>query len=801
MRFIARTDGLTDQGEYESCAQHLMMTGVLTGAFCKSFGLLHSGLVAGLCHDLGKYSPQFQDMIRGKNSRVDHSTIGAQLAEQKRLLLASFAIMSHHSGLPDQGNRASEPENSDYMGRLKRNAETRPPVPSIDSDSDKIEERVSAALAALTEKAQTEERECIQPDGAVRPDAFRVMFSERLLFSALVDADRLDAEYFTRGENDEEGRSNPRPEWPLLKELTMRVRRQLDNREIINRSDAETAKELAEQFSQQQHKEQEGQLAHLSQIQLAFDKQLMEAGRSTPVITKRNELLKSCLSHAQDDPGFFRLTAPTGSGKTNASVSFALRHAVLHHKRRVIYVIPYMSIIDQTVRSLERLFPDEAVLPHYSEASYWLKEDDERTALDVRRANATENWDSPIIVTTAVQFFESLFSNNPARCRKLHNIADSVVIFDEAQTIPTDYLLPCLRAMDLLVREAGCSLLLSTATQPAIDPLISDLWRQDDENPMPFREIAPQGLTENPVFRRVVFEEKNMAEQGEGSFSDQIAASHQVLAVVNTRAEATTLYKDIKSRAEDTDSVFCLTTLLVPHDRRCRLTQIRERLADDRPCRVISTSLIEAGVDLDFPRVYREQAGLDSILQAAGRCNREGRRPSSESRVTIIENPEQSVPQYIFQNVSAFHTVRGRYPQDALDSQELIRRYFSELFDLKGQETLDSKSILKIRLCDFATVARRFHLIEEDTQTVYVPVDETSRQLCDKLREEQWLTSAEYRRLGPYSVELFDKSVKSLLTVGALEQIGDDYVVTDRSCYSSDTGLLLHGADPSGLFV
>lgn len=375
MRFIARTNGRTAQGEFESCAQHLMMTGALCGAFAQSFGMLSDGVITGLSHDLGKYSQPFQQMIRGKNIHVDHSTSGAQLLDINKLYLAAYAVMSHHSGLPDFGTSADNAAAPTFLGRLKRNAQTCPSVPSLDSKSSKFYGEQSSSQ--LSEE-QNEERRFLLDN-----DRFEAMLADRMLFSCLVDADRLDAEYFTVGDGSVTGNANPRPEWPGINHLTQSVRSYLEERDFLNAGDVSKAKEFAMDFAQWNALQDEQSLRHLAHVQDVYNKNLLSSTPVSAINRKRDLLLQTALDRAGHESGLFTLTAPTGSGKTNVSLSFALRHAVLHHKNRIIYVIPYMSIIDQTVHVFEKRFPHQAILPHYSEASFRLKESDELTDLDV----------------------------------------------------------------------------------------------------------------------------------------------------------------------------------------------------------------------------------------------------------------------------------------------------------------------------------------------------------------------------------------------------------------------------------
>ena len=332
----------------------------------------------------------------------------------------------------------------------------------------------------------------------------------------------------------------------------------------------------------------------------------------TPVNTLRQNVLFQCRDKAKFPRQIFSLTVPTGGGKTLSSMAFALDHAVQHGLRRVIYAIPFTSIIEQNAEVFQDILGREQVLEHH--CNFKERDEPEEAAYNRRRGLAAENWDTPVVVTTNVQFFESLFSNKTSRCRKLHNIARSVIVLDEAQAIPTEYLEPCLAALRELVDHYGCSVVLCTATQPALD---------DKSN---LRTALPkiQELVDNPA---KLYEELCRTDVSfigritDDELAGRLEEEQQVLCIVSTKPQAKALFE----RLQKEEGVFHLSTNMYPQHRRRVLDSIRKRLKEKKSCRVVSTSLVEAGVDLDFPVVYRAMAGLDSIAQAAGRCNREGK--------------------------------------------------------------------------------------------------------------------------------------------------------------------------------
>ena len=512
-----------------------------------------------------------------------------------------------------------------------------------------------------------------------------------------------------------------------------------------------------------------------------------------PVSSQRNAVLRACMEKgAHGAPGLYTLTVPTGGGKTFASLAFALEQAAAQGMKRVIYVIPYMSIIDQTAAVFAALLGAENVLADYSCADYKSLERENLTPAQYRQLLASENWDAPVVVPTAVQFFESLYANRSSRCRKLHNIANSVIIFDEAQTLPTSYLLPCVSAIAQLVRHYHATAVLCTATQPALEPYFRQFAPE-----LPLQEIVPDTATLYTTLRRTT-----LCDAGELTLevlTSQLCALSQVLCVVNRRKTAQEVYAALPAEGS-----YCLTTLLCAADRRRQLAEIRQRLRESLPCRVVSTSLIEAGVDVDFPAAYREQCGLDSLLQTAGRCNREGHRSAEESLVYRFKLEGCGVPQMLRQNVHAMQYAAGCTA--ALDSPEAVRAYFKELYFARGEAALDTSSILDalrkgISGCifPFAQVAEQFHLIEAPTRTVYLPVDEGAA-LCEQLRSGT-VSRTLYRKLGAYSVACYAQQFQALESAGALEPLPNgSAILTDSTLYDPKTGLSMDVETGKGLF-
>ena len=553
-------------------------------------------------------------------------------------------------------------------------------------------------------------------------DFFAPQFYIRMLFSCLVDADFLDTEGFMRPDAPPRGGGEPLP--ALLKRL-------------------------------QDH------VSHWFPAKNPFNQ-------------KRCDVLTQCAMAGSLPRGLYTLTEPTGAGKTVSSLAMALTHAVANGLARVIYVVPYTSIIEQNAQVFRDILGDANVLEHHANVALEEDKDDAAAPAEMRRRLAAENWDAPVIVTTAVQFFESLYASKTSKCRKLHHMANSVIIFDEAQMMPLPYLRPCVAAIAQLVKNYRATAILCTATQPALNGLFHEFAPG-----LPIREIVddPQALF--CYFKRTRFVREGEVLNRE--LAQRLAESPQVLCIVNSRRRAQQVY-DLMAG----EGVYHLSTLMTPEHRRAKLAQIRQRLAEGLTCRVISTSLVEAGVDLDFPEVWREEAGLDSILQAAGRCNREGKRPLGQSIVHVFAG-EGGAPKAFAAQVAAMQNATEKRE---IDSLEAIRVYFEALLKFKGP-SLDQEDILSLcRSMSLAEIAKKFHLIDSETVAVYIPSDE-NKALLEALRAGHY-TRQTLRSLGQSAVNIYEQHVKALQSYGKLEITPDGFaILADTNCYSKEKGLLL----------
>jgi len=572
------------------------------------------------------------------------------------------------------------------------------------------------------------------PRPPVGRDGFSRAFFVRMLYSCLVDADFLDTEAWLARRD-----AALRARWPAIEALLEHLDRYLDA--------------------------------------ICCD--------DTPVNRRRAEVLARCREAAARPPGIFSLTVPTGGGKTLSSLAFALRHAALHGLDRVIYAIPFTSIIEQNAAVFRNALGPlgSAVVEHHS--NYEPPAEDEDEVRPGRRWRlASENWDAPLVVTTNVQLFESLFAAKGSRCRKLHNVARSVLILDEAQALPTALLQPCLAALRQLAASYGATIVLCTATQPALHRS-RYLPCGFAENEV--REIVPNHLELYQTLQRVDV-------QHEGPLRDdevvaRLRTRPQALCIVNTRRHARQLFE----RLGRGHGHFHLSALMCPAHRAEKLSAIRARLAAGEPCRVVSTQLVEAGVDLDFPFVLRAAAGVDAIAQAAGRCNREGRLPT-RGQVSVFE-PECGVPAGQFSRAAGLGTLTARAFPDLL-SPEAVHHYFTQLYSFEGSDGLDAKGILPrfeenaaALSFPFREVAEEFHLIQDDMQPLIIPWSDEARELIRELRHTE-SPAATARRLQRYTVSLYRQTFADLKAARVVESYADRFHVLTNDCiYDDDVGL------------
>lgn len=565
----------------------------------------------------------------------------------------------------------------------------------------------------------------------INKGGFSISFLIRMLYSTLVDADYLNTEYFMRkGEVDRSANYN------------------------------------------------------FTEYQRCLENYIKKFSIQGLINEKRSEILKCCIDKAKLNRGLFTLTVPTGGGKTVSSFAFALNHLLENNMKRIIYVIPYTSIIEQNAKVFKNIIGEDNVLEHHSNFNFNDNESEKS-----KQHLSTENWDMPVIVTTNVQFFESLFASKSSKCRKIHNICNSVIIFDEAQMLPTEYLSACISAIAELVQNCNSSVVLCSATQPAITKKFPDT--------MKCVEICEDTKNLYKTFQRIQIVKRGMITNDNLDYEmDELM---QCLCIVNTRKHALKLFRLLKEEGK-----YHLSTLMCPFHRSIVLKEIRQRLTDKKICRVVSTRLVEAGVDVDFPRVYRSICGLDSIVQAAGRCNREGKLMNEDGEkikgeVHVFEPEEEfekRQPESFKRDIEVTKQIVERY--EDITSPEAIKEYFDILYKYLGDNGLDIKNIYQ-RLeagfssgkfeYEFETIAEDFKLMEENTFSVIIPYNDEAIAEIESLKYSEYKGKI-LRKLQGYTVNVYKKEYENLLGAGKLRLVCEGIAeLVSMKDYDANTGL------------
>ena len=755
--FYAHSTARSDRSDWELLQDHLQAVAKNAERFGQPLGIGPAVRTAGLLHDIGKFDTKFQARLMGSTEKVDHSTAGARTVvnlaktydEKLVAALVAHAIAGHHAGLPD----------------------------SRSSGDTSLEARIGSFDVGVLDRAHC----------SILPETLAGLFPSfawdmssapalggqlamlgRMIFSCLVDADFKETERFyeTVGERKKDR------DWQTLVEC-------------------------------------------LPVFLQGFDARIAGFGAPENDLARhRTNILGTVRKRAAMAPGLFTLNVPTGGGKTLASLGFALDHAAIHGHRRIIFSIPFTSIIDQTAAIFRDVLGAEHVLEHHSaiedeaprRGAAAGKADSERSSKDKMRL-AMEDWAAPVVVTTHVQLFESLFAARPSRARKLHNIAGSVVILDEAQVLPRHLLAPTVRAIDELAKNWGCTIVLCTATQPAFDAR-----NLAEGHPLALalegRELAPDPVRMHAAFRR-----NRLVHVGEMDDDALVAAlgdAPQALVIVNSRAHALELYR--AAQAAGFGGLLHLTTRQCAAHRRKILKDVRARLESPQiggraPCRLVATSLIEAGVDVDFPVAWRAEAGLDQIAQAAGRVNREMLRSADASTVTVFKAKGRNSPAEIVGLVGDMQRMMDRHSD--LFSPAAMEEYFGETYwrlDVKG---LDREDILgKMHFSSgqgldvsYRTIAGKYRMVESGMVPVVVPYDDAARAAVDKLGLADIPSSVLARDLQLYVVQVPPRARRLLLVNGhvafaAPKVRGDQFAVLKTpSLYDDAVGLVWENAD------
>ena len=648
MKHYAHSLPRQPEERWQPLETHLRNVAEMAAAFAAKFHAADWAWNAGWLHDVGKATNAFQAYLRRQNDLDDseydsdgsvsnHASAGAAFAQDRMELpgkILAYLLAGHHAGLPDWDS--AETGNAALSIRLEEGRNN------------------LATILGYAGTIATHLRPLAKPPTYVKRE--NIHFWMRMLFSCLVDADRLDTESFCDPE-----KYATRGQYPTLGDLAQRLFQSLEK---------------------------------------------LEQGAARSDVNRiRFEIRCACEAAAEMRAGLFSLTVPTGGGKTLSSMAFALRHAVRHGKQRVIYVIPYTSIIEQTAKTMGEIFGPENVVEHHSNL------DPERSS--PRAEMAAENWDAPIIITTSVQFFESLYAAKTGAARKLHNVANSIVIMDEAQLLPPELLTPCVDALNTLVSCFGTTVVLATATQPALPKLL------------PVQEIIPAGLDLYARLRRTEIKLPGdwQARTTWNELAARLSVHEQALCIVNTRRDCHDLFKLMPPGS------IHLSALMCGEHRSEVIAEIKRRLSNGETCRVISTQLVEAGVDIDFPVVYRALAGLDSIAQAAGRCNREGKLNAS-GRIgdVYVFIPPKPAPIGLLRKgedtMREMPAVAGFDPQKTDCYTRYFESYYARLNSTTGRPgskiVFNEDLIRDFPRIPFRTAGFEFRMIDDAQQAVFV---------------------------------------------------------------------------------
>ena len=707
---------------WEILSEHLQKTAEIAEGFGKNFHSSQWCRIAGLWHDLGKYSDLFQDYLQAKNmdsheseikGKVDHSTAGAQWAKEKygtTGLVLAHIIAAHHSGLLDYSSNRSSLEK-----RLEKKIE--------DWKTNAPEDILELKQPSIPQLHFTEN---------YRENSFIVSFWLRMLYSCLVDADFL----ATEGYMDEQ-KSSQRPEIP------------------------------------------ENILQYMDQILDDHMVSLQEDSDDTLMNTIRQRILEVCQKKACSNTGFFDLCVPTGGGKTLASLNFALKHAIVNNLRRVIVAIPFTSIIEQNADVYRNIFQNlgsDVVLEHHSNTK--MNEENYTNRLQ------SENWDAPLIVTTNVQLFESLFSNKSSKCRKLHRISSSVIVLDEAQMLPIELLRPTLLALKELVRNYNCTVVLCSATKPAFD--------KHEDFPIGIENVHT--LVDMDEDTIIAMKRTRVILAGslcDDDLAKELKEQEQVLCVVNTRRHASTL-ANLLGEAE---GHFHLSTRMCPAHRKFVFDLVRKKLKDGSICRVISTQLIEAGVDVDFPSVFRAECGLDSLIQAAGRCNREGLR--EEGKVVFFQAKDfPPPPGMLRQAADSGKEIIGQYSDPM--ALEAIEAYF-QLHYWKQNDQWDKYNIIHESTIpsntsgmqfNFTTMAEHYKFIRENSSAILIPWGNKGKVFKEQLQKNYPPTRQEWREMQRYCISIRSDELKALFNNRAIGLYHERWVLLEDELYDDKLGLV-----------
>lgn len=706
------------------------------------------GYLLGLLHDLGKYQAGFQRYIRQQSGldptlngwRTPHSPAGARYAYDLKHVGGNQLLLKILSLCIGAHHRGLY-DDSEWRGQVVEPRDTERAV----ADLVRGLQPEASQLEELLHKASLDKVATVWNE--LDEDDYQLLV--RMLFSCLVDADFLDTERFMT------------PDKSLVRQ---------------------NAK------------------ASLKQMRAQLEEYVSHFNREGRINEARAAFLDQCRNHGRTAKRkIYSLTLPTGAGKTVSSMMWALEHAIAKGCERIIYVIPYTSIITQTAQTFRDIFGADQVLEHHSDVDIKERPDE---AMEYTKL-MTENWDVPLIVTTNVQFFESLYAHRVSRCRKLHNICNSVVVFDEVQMFPPRLLNPILRVVESLHYAFRVEPLFCTATLPVFDEdILSDTNRIGHEFfflEEPIQEVVPYDAKLFAPFDKVRYHWDPLRLSTE-ELAERLIEHESFLCIVNSRNDAARLYTALQAQEKSGEGLIHLSRRMCSAHIQERIEEIRRRLKAGEPVRVVSTQLVEAGVDLDFPVVYRAMAGLDSVMQAAGRCNREGRMAEpGEVYIFSLTDGTNALGEMSWAQ-GALEDLLNRLAQQGAPQREEIERYYKafyndvDCFDNKKDKEVskrlwgeDNDRCEELRF-DYETASGYFKYIEDQSTAIVVPYGDAGKAIIKKLQSNLPLTRQEYRQMNRLTVSLYEKDCLTLGSSISVSESGIAYLADDK-LYSAKTGI------------
>ena len=682
---IAHTPSQHNSDKWHTMEEHSSSVASLSSEYAKEFGMPSSGYLLGIVHDLGKHDPKFQSYLIDSFNWIE--------GQDK-----PKSVPHKHTGALFVSNIESRVNFALSLPILGHHNQI-PAKKNIDDELDKTNDSILNFCINDAKYLNYNDEEVIDELNNLidqyKKDPFVIETKIRLLHSSLVDADSQDtSNHFSP-----------------------------DFKYHANSTDINT---LLQTFSSNHN-------ALLNE--------------NTDLNKLRKEVYLDCIKAAIDIPGFYMLPGPTGIGKTRSYLGWALNHAVHNDKKRIISILPFTSIIDQTSSEYQKIFNKfpKAVLEHHSA----VMDNSSKIATPFFRKRAAENWDAPIVITTTVQFFESLFGNTPSSSRKLHNIVNSVIILDEVQNLPINLLKPILSILKTLVDHCGCSVLFCTATPP---DYINKSWG--------LSEIKTIINNVDEVFNKTKRVTYNYESEPYDvlSLAEELSNHNQALCIVNKRKTAQELINLLQDRV-DSNNLYHMSTLMCPKHRSEILAEIHIKVKNNQPVILIATSCIECGVDLDFPIAYREIAPLASIIQAAGRCNRNGLRPVEQSIVTVFEIEGAKYNDGIFNygiNKTKYLLANNI---EEIEKIDIIGKYYSDMFE-DNISVLDKYNIQESRkYFDYPDVANKFKMIESNTISIIVNYDSDCSNILIDIKNGIISGKEIFRKLSPYTVNVYERDI------------------------------------------